>query len=639
MTHQGIDPPMTAPKHAHLGSRWGWDRIWRHDERWRGVFLLLLIFGAYYGAVLLYPAVETGGVAVLWLPNAVLVIAMLRFRRRDWPYVYAMGLLAEVLGDLSFDTAPLQSTYFGVVNTLEATLVVLCAAKIAGRRNNIGLLSVRGALALTCASIGLPAVTGALGAIGSVWAFGAEYLTAWRNWWFGDSLGLLVAVPAGLLLRDAASSIARHRGRTTTLSGLAVTFLSGLAAALAVWGNAWGAHQTALAAAGLLVVVFGAVGAPLAAVLLTAVTLVNQSHHEAGLSAVVHDQILLFVVFAAGYTIAGATEAAGRTVGFLMQAEHDLKTAKDRLASLIEAAPDALIITGPDGRILFANAQADRVFGYPREDLIGSDVEMLIPLRFRAAHSTHRTNFLANARVRPMGAELELWGLRRDGTEFPAAISLSPLGTGQDMQVQASIRDVTERHTLEQQLRCQRDELVEIQKKLERLAHFDSLTGLVNRGEAMARLEGALECSRAPKTRYGLLFCDVDHFKEINDTFGHPAGDIVLRTLSDRISQCVRHGDTVGRTGGDELLVLLPGLQSLDEAIQVAEKIRNSAAEPIHDHAQTFHVTLSIGATLVVPGEAVSDALARADTAMYQAKRQGRNTVFAIESETRDSTR
>lgn len=621
---------MAALTPTHSDSSWGQARIWPRDGHWHGLVWLVAIFGTYLGAVLLYPAVESGGVAVLWLPNAVLVTAMLRFRRRDWPSVYAMGLLAEVLGDLTFDAAPVQGIYFGVVNALEATLVVLCAAKIAGGRNHIGLLSVRGALALACASIALPALAGALGAIGSVWTFGTEYLTAWRNWWFGDSLGLLVGVPAGLLLRDAVSSIARHRGGTAAISGLAAALLSGLATMLTVWGNAWGAQQTALAAAGIMAVVFGAVGATPAAVLLTAVTLVSQSRHEAGLGDVVQNQVLLLVVFAAGYTIAGATESAGRTMGLLSQAKRDLKTANNRLASLLEATPDALIIAGTDGRILFANAQADRVFGYPREDLIGSDVEILMPFRFRETHIRHRTNFVAGAVVRPMGAGLELWGLRRDGTEFPAAISLSPLGTGKNMQVLAAIRDVTERHALEQQLRRQRDALVETQQQLERLARFDSLTGLVNRGEVMARLKGALESSRAPKARYGVLFCDVDRFKVINDTFGHSAGDTVLQTLADRISQCVRHGDTVGRSGGDELLVLLPGLQSLVEAIQVADKIRDRASEPIHDHSQTLHATLSIGATLAIPGESVSDALERADAAMYQAKHQGGNTVCGI---------
>ncbi|GJF10175.1 hypothetical protein NGTWS1803_16510 [Mycolicibacterium cyprinidarum] len=171
------------------------------------------------------------------------------------------------------------------------------------------------------------------------------------------------------------------------------------------------------------------------------------------------------------------------------------------------------------------------------------------------------------------------------------------------------------------------DEQVEVEQQLQRLARFDTLTGLVNRAEALARLETAINCSRTPGTELGVLFCDIDRFKTINDTYGHTVGDAVLWTVADRISQCVRHGDTVGRTGGDEMLVLLPGLHSLDEATQIAEKIQARTAEPIRHSGSIFHATLSIGVTLAIPGESVTNTTARADAAMYQAKHDGGNTV------------
>ncbi|BBZ45360.1 sensor domain-containing diguanylate cyclase [Mycobacterium parmense] len=174
------------------------------------------------------------------------------------------------------------------------------------------------------------------------------------------------------------------------------------------------------------------------------------------------------------------------------------------------------------------------------------------------------------------------------------------------------------------------DDQVEAEQRLERLARFDTLTGLVNRAEAIGRLESALAAPPTLGAHLGILFCDVDHFKHINDTWGHGAGDTVLTTLACRIRECVREGDTVGRTGGDEILVLLPGVHSLDEAAQIAEKIRCRAAEPIDESGVTIRATLSIGATIAVPGEAVSSITARADTAMYQAKTGDRNTVIRI---------
>ena len=104
----------------------------------------------------------------------------------------------------------------------------------------------------------------------------------------------------------------------------------------------------------------------------------------------------------------------------------------------------------------------------------------------------------------------------------------------------------------------------------------------------------------------------------------------MLSTIGARIRVCVREGDTVGRLGGDEILVLLNGVHDLDEVVEIAEKIRLRASEPVHFADQTIRATLSIGATLATPGESVYTTMARADVAMYAAKRAGRDTVTRI---------
>lgn len=174
------------------------------------------------------------------------------------------------------------------------------------------------------------------------------------------------------------------------------------------------------------------------------------------------------------------------------------------------------------------------------------------------------------------------------------------------------------------------DVQVEAEQRLEQLARFDTLTGLANRAEAISRLETALGQPQSLGTCVGVLFCDVDHFKQINDTWGHGIGDTVLATLAARIQESVREVDTVGRTGGDEMLVLLPGIHGIDEVTQIAEKIRRRAAEPIEIPGSTIRATLSIGATVGLSGEAVDSITARADAAMYQAKSGDRNTVARI---------
>ena len=124
-----------------------------------------------------------------------------------------------------------------------------------------------------------------------------------------------------------------------------------------------------------------------------------------------------------------------------------------RFRQLLDAAPDAMVIVGPDGRIHLVNSQVEKIFGYAREELIGQPVEMLVPPRYRAQHPRHRTGYFSDPRARPMGAGLDLHGLRKDGTEFPAEISLAPMQSEAGVLVTAAIRDVTERKRAETKFR------------------------------------------------------------------------------------------------------------------------------------------------------------------------------------------
>jgi PAS domain S-box-containing protein len=149
--------------------------------------------------------------------------------------------------------------------------------------------------------------------------------------------------------------------------------------------------------------------------------------------------------FPAEISLAPVTTEQGTLVTAAIRDATERRRVETKFRALLEAAPDAMVIVSADGRIALINAQTEKLFGYTRADLVGQPVEMLMPVRFRGRHTGHRRGYVTNPRVRAMGSGGELYGLRRDGTEFPVEISLSPLVTEEGTLVTSAIRDVSDR--------------------------------------------------------------------------------------------------------------------------------------------------------------------------------------------------
>ncbi|HYH19539.1 MAG TPA: diguanylate cyclase [Azospirillum sp.] len=298
------------------------------------------------------------------------------------------------------------------------------------------------------------------------------------------------------------------------------------------------------------------------------------------------------------------------------QLEEKLRHSEQRLQSIITLAQDAVLSVDAGYRIVLFNPAAERMFGYAAADVLGKPLDMLIPHRFATAHRAHVALFAADgASSRGMANCAEVVGLARDGREFPAEISISKDLQADGMLLTAVIRDITERKRYENELR--------------HLATTDPLTGLANRREFLAAAGHELARVRRYDRPATVMMFDIDHFKRINDTHGHAAGDEALRHVAAVCRERLRETDVVGRLGGEEFGVLLPETD-VPAACEVAERLRAAlaGAEIPRPDGGVLRLTASIGIAACIAGDAsIEQALSRADDALYHAKRNGRNRV------------
>jgi diguanylate cyclase (GGDEF)-like protein/PAS domain S-box-containing protein len=315
----------------------------------------------------------------------------------------------------------------------------------------------------------------------------------------------------------------------------------------------------------------------------------------------------LAVGLAAGLLLATAVAVVA------IRSEAARRRAARRFGALVQASVDVIAVVGPDGRHTYLSPAAETVMGYAPDDLIGEPfLKLLHPEDQARAESLHT----AVTAEEPGSGEEHRFEMRlrhADGTwRWHEVVARNLLHDPDVRGVVVNHRDITERR--------------EFQDRLAHEASHDALTGLANRVAFLARLDAALARDRGPDDRVAVMFLDLNGFKQVNDTWGHKAGDDLLVGFAQVLQESVLGADTVARLGGDEFAVVLGNIGTAENAEAVARRIVAGLAKPLDTAAGPIVARSSIGIALADTGRTDPDELLRrADLAMNHVKRAGTN--------------
>lgn len=284
-----------------------------------------------------------------------------------------------------------------------------------------------------------------------------------------------------------------------------------------------------------------------------------------------------------------------------------------RLAGIVfDNTTEGIMVTGADARVLEVNQAFTDILGYQRNEIIGQKPSILNSGQHNPEFYEDMWQSLENTGQ----WRGEIWNRRKDGSILPEWQTITRVDDelGNLAQYVAVFSDISQ--------------IKQSQEKLAHLAHHDPLTDLPNRLLLNERLERAISRAKRNNKRFTLMFLDIDNFKHINDSLGHPIGDQLLKALAHTLSSAVRCEDTVARVSGDEFVVILDQVATSDNASLVARKLIEKVAQPCHLGDREIAVTTSLGICIYPEdGQTPAELLRNADAAMYKAKANGRNTI------------
>lgn len=290
----------------------------------------------------------------------------------------------------------------------------------------------------------------------------------------------------------------------------------------------------------------------------------------------------------------------------------ELQSSEQRFHAAFDYAPLGMIVLDEQGLIVQANAAFQQLLNYSNGDaaaLVGQSLLQHIHSEDREQHS-HQLQKLSKSDVPYVQYEIRY--VAQGGSSVPAQLSVAQLqeaASGSCFLVQ--VADLSERKSYEHQLL--------------QMAHYDPLTGLANRSKLMSDIDFLIRKHGRQGVPFAVFFCDLDHFKKVNDGLGHEAGDTLLKIVAKRLSSGLRAGDSVARLGGDEFVVILQDLAKYQSVITIAEKLIERIVKPIQLGVTQVHVGMSIGIALYPEDGLDAQTLLRnADSALYDAKQKGR---------------
>lgn len=585
--------------------------------RWTVLGCVVLYLGLAAAAIRL--SQQPGSIATLWYSNAIIVVACLYRRRNESAILLLAGAVSNLIVNLYFATSWQLSAMFMAVNGLEMLLSVVLLARYCKPEASIASPKAM-AMVLIFGAFFPTFVCGNIAAYFLVkCGISGNFSSTFFSWFEGSLVGSISILPIGVYL-------ATHGWKSYFFKIRQPQVLSALMLLLAVSPIAASSlsfpYIYMLTLLILLAFEGKFAGASLGVLLCSAeVTfLISSGIFPAPPRINFYSEALFYIplllTLVPPMLVAAALEKVREVTRKLTQE-------RERFRTLYEDTPAMMASVDLGGQIIHVSKLLLANLGYAKEEVLAHRVAEFVTQDTQVRGETEiLPDFLRNGRV----SDVHLQVRKRNAEVIDVAMSAVWEYSGDKLPRRALcvMRDVTEERRLT--------------SRMTYLAQHDTLTGLPNRILFQDRVVQLCEQAKREKACFSLMFIDLDHFKEVNDTLGHSIGDALLQVVAERLSKTVRGADTICRIGGDEFVILISGVCTVHDASEVGTKIMREVASACVINGHALEISLSLGIALFPQDGQDHDTLLRnADTAMYHAKRHGRNR-YSFFSDLSDKT-